>query len=413
MSMCKKLVASLIFVSSCPPAMAVTINIDTLMQSNANNALSQRYNSCLAGSSSLVKKITCEIISGGRPPATISNVTVTANGLGTSNITISPLPTSVDNISTWSFNNCLDVSYPINQKITATATENLTLQKKTTIVTEKSVSINGEYNFAVAKVGGSANVKQIITNESGSTFVTSNSKTVEETINISVPPRTMYVFSVEAVKYAATMDYFGDVLLDGQVLGTFSGSCKNNNTGGPCYRQYSALVPNNSVAINGSILSSYVSSTKWNYKQYPATNCSVSMQKSSQLTSLSGSRAASLSKKTTSKQPNVELVDLNNNYIEAGYNSTTPKQVIKPVGNGLQVTTANVVGSVQMRAKSRSTEVCEANFIVSDKQQKTSVAPNTWSDWVTVDTYSGTTVSFVSIQDSCGGKVDAEVKYFE
>lgn len=248
-------------------------------------------------------------------------------------------------------------------------------------------------------------MKQVVTNESGSTFATSNSKTIEETINISVPPRTMYIFSVEAVKYGATMDYTGNVLLDGQVLGTYSGGCKNDTTGGPCYKQYSTLVPNNTVSINGSLISSYVSSTKWNYKQQPAINCSAPLQKTQQV--------SSVSKNPLSIQPSAQLVDLNNSYLEYGFNSNTPKQVTKSIGNGLQIVTANVIGSVQVRAKSLNSTVCDVTFIVNDKQQKTSIAPNVWSDWITAETFSGTTVPFVYAQDSCGGKIDAEVKYFE
>jgi hypothetical protein len=388
--------------------MASTVNIDSLMQSKADAAITERINYCLTYETrrpifKFMDKVSyCKNIYGGTP-ATLSNIFASANGIGTQNIVISSLPTSIDNISTWTYNNCLDVPFPINQKVTAVASESLTLNKKSTIQTEKSITVNGEYSFAGAKVGTSLSAKQVITNENGSTYATNSSKTVEETINISVPPRTMYVFSVEAVKYAATMDYFGSVSLNAFV------QPKCNNGSATCTTRtpsaYSTLVPNNAVLIDGTVASAFVSSTRWDYKQQPAVNCSAPLQQIQQ--KMNPITTA------TAEQENAQLVDLNSNYINYGVNTITPKQVIKSVGSGLQITTANVIGSIQVRAKSSSAEVCSTTFFANEKQHKTSLAPNVWSDWITLDTFTGTTLPFIYTQDECGGKINAEVKYFE
>lgn len=81
--------------------------------------------------------------------------------------------------------------------------------------------------------------------------------------------------------------------------------------------------------------------------------------------------------------------------------------------SGMKITTANVVATVEVRAKSLGPGACGVNFS-TDSGNSTSILapPFTWSGWQTLASHIGTVTYKVEYEITCDTGAVAEVRYY-
>jgi hypothetical protein len=378
-------------------ASAGTVNIDQIMRDSAERALYPKYYQCLDTWAKGDKGRTfwCWRSWHRNDPPSITNVVVTSGAFQYSNLNVSNYPYSV-NISALSIPNCTSVPIDFTQLREISVQESATITKSTTVATEKSITLNGsgEINLGIVKLNGGTSVsgKEVVTNASGTTNVITSSLKETITLQTKIPAYTAKIIDVIATKNSATIDYFGDVFLDGLVNNKYS---------------YSSLVPNNKVTINGVIASNYLISTTIQYRDVPLNPATCQMTSAANVSFASGDS----SKAQTKVEAQNFVVDLNLSYTPNGI-GVFPKQVSEKVDSGVQILTANVIGSIQVRARQSSNSVCGATFQSDSRASNLQLVAGQWSDWVTVDTHVGAVVRYISVQNDCGGQIESEVRYF-
>lgn len=380
--------------SSTSFAYASVINIDSLMNAEAKNAIAIKYNACLGSNPSAVKKITCGMFFK-NPTISISNVSAVSDRFDYQNLVVSQFPTNLA-ISSLSVPNCTPLPIQFTNTREVTAQEAATVQKSTSLQTEKSVTFNlPEINLGIVKLsGGSISGKETATNTTGTSNTVTNTLRTSLVLDTVISPYTAKNITIFASKNSASVNYSGDVYLDGQV--------KLSTIDTPY--QYSVLVPNNKVTINGNIFGDYVEKTTIAYSEValnPATCQPMSQQ-------VSGNTL----QKTASSNA-IGIVDLSNDYLLYGSTTKSPAQTIKKVVYGSQITTANVIGAIQVRAKTVFTSLCSIKLRTESSVVHFNLIPNSWSEWVTIDNHVGSVVKSLTFEDTCGGDMAAEVRYFE
>lgn len=312
----------------------------------------------------------------------------------------------------WQYANCDSKPVVISDNISVATTEGATITTSTSVTYSSSSSTTANITVPVKAISiGLSNTESVnfTKNQSDSNVINrQETRSTTQAINITVPPKTVHVTTLERTISNAYIDFDGVVVLNADII--LEPRRRKDNSILEGGRSLGALVdyaPDEAartIHLKGQIWSAKGLNTNRTDIEKPINVDSPPCAYQNEITEeINANLSQSMGNKVGNVPYRYGFIGLFNGGV----------QVTEPLVSGMLVKTSNSVANVEVRSKSLGPGFCAVNISSSLGSSAFLAPPFSWSPWTNLFSHVGAVGTTVTTSVGCDTGALFEVRYFK